>query len=85
MAIKTEAAPWAIPEQIIEDPASGLTFQFEVVPDTSAPLRLRIFGNLPFGNREILFNSAGKKVGTGTATTGLCRPAWLQDTDQSGS
>lgn len=75
--IRDEAKPWIVPEQILEDPASGLTFQFEVMPgDSDAPLRLRIFGDLPFGNREILFNRGGSKVGSGTLVSGRCKPTW---------
>lgn len=82
MAIKQDAREWTIKEQVVEDPASGLTFQFEIVEqDRGAPFRLRIFGNLPFGNREILFDLEGKKAGSGTATAGLCKPTWLTSVD----
>ena len=76
MSVKEDAKTWAVKEQIIEDPVSGLTFQFEVVPD--GEVKLRVFGDtLPFGNREISFDKDGKEVGAGTFT-GHCRPAWLQ-------
>lgn len=85
MAIKQDAREWTIKEQILEDPASGLTFQFEVVPDDNdAPFRFRIFGELPFGNREILFGPTGKKAGSGTSLTGLCKPTWLTNVDGYG-
>lgn len=76
MSIKPNASNWTIKEQIIEDPVSGLTFQFEVDLESSAPARLRIFGNLPFGNREIIFDQSGNEAGSGTVLGGLCRPAW---------
>lgn len=79
MGLKPDADEWTIREQVVEDPASGLTFQFEVVPGTSAPLRLRVFGNLPFGNREILFDRDGKLGGAGTLITGCSRPTWLTE------
>lgn len=79
MSLKPEGQDWTIREQIVEDPASGLTFQFEV--DPTGKRRFRIFGNLPFGNREIIFDQNGKEAGAGTAMTGLCRPAWLQEID----
>jgi hypothetical protein len=79
MAIKPDGRICAIREQIIEDPVSGLTFQFECKPDSDAPVRLRIFGNLPHGNRELLFDQDGKEAGAGTALTGACRPSWLKE------
>lgn len=82
MALKPDAQEWAIQEQIVEDPVSGLTFQFEVVPDPHSPFRLRIFGeSLPLGNREIAFDHKGREAGGGTALTGLCRPTWLCNVD----
>ncbi len=76
MAIKPDGGMWTVREQIVEDPASGLTFQFEVTPDGKT--RLRIFGeSLPFGNREIIFDQDGIEAAAGTATSGLCRPAWM--------
>lgn len=76
MPAKPDGKVWQVREQIIEDPASGLTFQFEVMPDGES--RLRIFGeSLPFGNREIIFDQSGAEAGAG-CYTGLCRPAWLE-------
>lgn len=77
MSIKPGGQNWIVKEQIVEDRATGLTFQFEVVPDSTARYRLRIFGDLPYGNREIVFDVEGKEAGSGTALTGFCRPAWL--------
>ena len=65
----------AIKEQIVEDQVTGLTFQFEVTP--SGERQLRIYGDLPYGNREIVFDQNGQKAGSGTFVAGLCRPAWL--------
>jgi hypothetical protein len=79
MALKPDGALCSIREQIIEDPASGLTFQFVHAPNSSAPVRLRIFGDLPFGNREILFDKNGNEAGAGTALTDSCRPTWLRE------
>jgi len=76
MALKPDGKPWTVREQIVEDLASGLTFQFEVMPD--GEVRLRVYGDaLPFGNREIIFDEKGAEAGAGTATAGLCRPAWM--------
>lgn len=78
--LKPNAKPWTIKEQIIEDPVSGLTFQFEVKP--CGEFKLRIFGeSLTFGNREFDFSPDGREVGAGTFT-GLCRPAWLTKIDE---
>lgn len=84
MALKPDASDLTIKEQIIEDPVTGLTFQFEVVPnDPGAPFRLRIFGEcLEYGNREFLFSKDGYKVGAGTHMSGLCRPAWLTELEE---
>ncbi len=74
---ETRAQPdWSVRQQIIEDEASGLTIQFEVMP--SGERKLRLFGGaLPYGNREITFDSQGREVGAGTATTGPCKPTWI--------
>ncbi len=82
MSLKPDGGTWSIKEQIVEDPATGLTLQFEVVPDSDAPFQLRIFGEaLPFGNREILFGQSGKEAGGGTLLSGLCRPTWTNTAD----
>lgn len=79
MPAKPDGKVWAVVEQIVEDPASGLTFQFEVMPNGES--RLRIFGDsLPLGNREIIFDRNGEEAGAG-CYTGLCRPAWLEAVD----
>lgn len=80
MAAKPDGKLWTVREQIFEDPSSGLTFQFEIMPDGDT--RLRVFGEeLPFGNREYFFNANGEKDGSGTMTSGLCRPAWMTSID----
>ncbi|MCH8822232.1 MAG: hypothetical protein IH984_01875 [Planctomycetes bacterium] len=80
MTMKSNAREWTIREQIINDPVSGLTIQFEKVPnDNESPFRLRIFGNLPHGNRELLFGNMGERTGAGVAVAGSCRPTWLVD------
>lgn len=67
---------FSIPPQIIED--VSLTIQFDLAPDGTQ--RLRLFGDvLPFGNREIIFDSDGKHLGGGTHTTGLCKPTWATE------
>ena len=79
MAIKPEGRVCAIREQIIEDKVSGLTLQFEFVPESTARVCLRIFGNLPNGSRELLFNADGELAATGTALAGPCRATWLKE------
>lgn len=79
MAIKPDGGMCEIREQIITDKVSGLTFQFALVPGSDAPIRLRVYGDLPFGNREILFNQAGEEAGSGTALQGACRASWLKE------
>ncbi len=79
MAVKPSGRLCGILEQIIEDPVSGLTFQFLLMPDSDAPVRLRVFGALPHGNREFLFDHNGQEAGAGTAFSGTCRPSWLRE------
>lgn len=77
MASKPNGEICSIREQIIKDEASGLTLQFTRCDDGTS--RLRIYGNLPLGNREIYFDVNGDEGGAGTALVGLCRPSWLRD------
>ena len=79
MAIKPDGGMCHILEQIIEDPVSGLTIQFSLAPGTDAPVRVSIHGDLPYGNREFLFNDKGAEAGAGTALAGSCRPSWLKE------
>jgi hypothetical protein len=77
MALKPNAQTCAIKEQILEDPVTGLTLQFELRDDGTT--KLRIYGrDLPFGNREIIFDAEGKEEGAGVFTGELCRPSWLR-------
>ena len=78
MVAKPDGAKCAIREQIIEDPVSGLTLQFAFVPESDAPVRLRLFGPLRHGNREFLFDKEGNEAGAGTTISGSCRPSWLR-------
>jgi hypothetical protein len=77
MAAKPGGRLCQIAEQIIEDGVSGLTLQFEARDDGTT--RLVIAGNLPFGNREILFDREGKEAAAGVALAGVCRPSWLRE------
>jgi hypothetical protein len=80
MSAKQDGKEWTIREQIIEDPMTGLTFQFEVTPDRKP--RFRIFGeSLPFGNREIIFDENGIEAGAGMHTSETCRPTWAVEVD----
>lgn len=76
MASKPNGGICQIKEQIIEDPASGLTFQFVLCDDGTS--RMCVYGDLPFGNREIYFDAQGEEGGAGTALLNVCRPSWLQ-------
>ena len=77
MAVKPNAEICPIKEQIIEDQVTGLTLQFERRDDGTT--KLRIYGkNLPFGNREIVFDADGKPEGSGVFLGELCRPSWLK-------
>ena len=74
--VKPDGVHVLVAEQIIEDPVSGLTIQFERVADGTG--RMRIYGDLPYGNREFVFDKNGTEAGAGTALTGLCRASWLR-------
>lgn len=79
MTLKPNAAVCRIAEQIVEDPASGLTLQFERLE--TGQCRVLIAGPLPLGNRELIFNEHGEFGGAGTAVGGICRPSWLRAVD----
>jgi hypothetical protein len=65
-----------IREQILRDPASGLTFQFEL--DAQGQTRFRIFGEvLPAGNWELGFEN-GDLSFSGTNLR-PCKPSWAID------
>jgi hypothetical protein len=81
--MRTDAQQWTIKAQTIEDLPTGLTLQFEVVPDDlETPFRLRILGDLPFGNREIMFDRDGREAGSGMVLAGLWESTWLSNADE---
>ena len=71
MTIKRSAKLLTLREQVIEDALSGLTLRLQVAEDGTS--RLMIFGGIPFGNRESIFNHEGKEAGAGTSITQMCR------------
>ena len=73
MALKPNGEMCQVREQIIEDLPSGLTLQFEAREDGGC--KLVIFGDLRFGNRELIFDSEGRLGATGTALRDFCRPS----------
>jgi hypothetical protein len=76
MPVKPNGALCAIREQIVEDLASGLILQIEC---NGGRTRLVIAGRaLPFGNREIIFDSEGKEAAAGTLVGEFRRPSWLK-------
>ena len=75
-ALKPHARDWTIKEQIIRDPVSGLTLQFDVGSDGSP--RLRIFGvSLPHGNREIGFAHDGQREWSSIAVSACPNAGWM--------
>jgi hypothetical protein len=79
MPVKPHGELCAIREQIVEDAATGLILQFEC---KGGRTRLLIAGaSLPFGNREIIFDSEGKEAAAGTFTGEFRRPSWLRKVD----
>jgi hypothetical protein len=76
MPIKPNGLLCSVREQIVEDPASGLVLQFEC---SDGRLRLVIAGGkLPFGNREIMFDSEGRETASGTLLGQFRKPSWLK-------
>ena len=76
MPLKPNGELCKVLEQIVEDPASGLVLQFEC---SAGKTRLVIAGrSLPFGTREILFDSDGKEAAAGTLLGEFRRPSWLK-------
>jgi hypothetical protein len=76
MPVKPNGTLCAIKEQIVEDLASGLILQFEC---SNGHTRLVIAGRaLPFGNREIIFDSDGREAAAGTLVGEFRRPSWLK-------
>jgi hypothetical protein len=76
MPLKPNGLVCNVREQIVEDRATGLTFQFECA---NGQLRLVIAGkSLPFGNREIIFDAEGREAGAGTLVGEFKRPSWLK-------
>ena len=76
MPVKPNGLKCWIREQIVDDAASGLTLLFEC---DNGRTRLVIAGkSLPYGNREILFDSDGKEAGAGTLVGNFRRPSWLK-------
>ena len=68
MATKSDGNVCSIREQIIHDPVSELIFQFEAMKDGTS--RLCIYGNLPFGKREFVFDGEGTEAGVGDSIGG---------------
>lgn len=77
MALKPNGIVCEIREQIVEDAATGLVLQFECIDGRP---RVVIAGDsLPYGNREILFDSEGRVAGAGTLPGEYRRPSWLKE------
>ena len=77
MAVKPNGLMCQIREQIIEDPVSKLTLQFERWDDGRCVLK--IYGDLEYGNRSFIFDVCGEEGGAGTALGEICRPSWLRE------
>ena len=76
MPVKPNGSLCSIREQIVEDPASGLTLLIEC---DAGRTRLVIAGNaLPHGNREIIFDRDGKEAAAGTMVGKFRKPSWLK-------
>lgn len=77
MPVKPNGAICGIREQIVEDPATGLTLQFTC---ENGRTRLVIAGRaLTLGNREIIFDDDGCEAAAGTLVGEFRRPSWLRE------
>ena len=76
-AVKPNGVEWTVKEQIVRDLVTGLTFQFEVMPD-GCPRLIVTGGTLEFGNREIVFTTDGVKSSSGTHLAPCPTPSWVR-------
>ena len=82
MAVKPNARPCTILEQIVEDAPSGLTFQFTVVEGSAARYRMRIYDAIPGAVREIAFDEEGRQAAAETSFgRSRRRPSWLTEAE----
>ena len=83
MTLKPSAKNCVIKEQIIEDPCANLIIQFSSRDNGGCNITLyRLDDNepiLPFGNRDIGFDSQGEESDGGTATSCRPRPSWIRE------
>lgn len=77
MSIRPNAQKLMILEQIIEDDVSGLIMQFKQMGNGG--FELNIFGDLPLGNRTLVFDKNGELAGSGTHLGGCTRPTWIEE------
>jgi hypothetical protein len=80
MAEKPAGLRFSIKEQILEDPVTGITFQFFAVPgQEETPFRLRIFGNVPYVDHEFVFDREGVIRERETILMRRPKPTWLKE------
>ena len=87
MVLKDNAKDCVIKEQIVQDLGSGLTIQFERMPNGETYMRIfdthdEELGLMPFGNREIIFTNDGLEAGAGTFVSGKCKPTWRTEIEE---
>ncbi len=70
--LRKNAQKITILEQQITDLITGLTLQFSLNKHDGTA-KLTLYGDiLPFGNRDIIFDTTGREGGGGTALTDIC-------------
>ena len=62
-----EIRTWSILEQTVEDKICNLIIKFYILP--SGEFKMTIFGDMPFGNRDFVFDKSGNLSGTGTSVS----------------
>jgi hypothetical protein len=79
MAQKPDGKQFPVSEQIFSDQVTGIKFQFFCTPsDQNSPFRLRLFGNLPYGDHELIFDAAGVIRARETIVETRPAPSWLK-------
>ena len=71
MPVKPNAKTLTILEQGIEDLVTGLTLRFEAYEnqDKRNQFKLTIYGDFPYGNRELIFDATGVQTDSGSAVS----------------
>jgi len=76
MSLKLHGKLWAVREQAVRDPVSGMTLTFEVSPTGDCVLRVKGVG--PFDNRDFTFTAQGDFAGSTPSVAAPVHPGWAK-------